>query len=156
MLLVERTEKMNHSLKAAAVLLMIILQIPLPAFAQQAAASAPSQAQAPQKIRRSRKLRLLLRLPRSASAAPAGRAPISASRLWILRPIIPTASAGSRPCTAPYTPYQVPSLSLTNSPRINDLIQNGKLMLSLEDAISLALENNMDIAVQRYTPGSTK
>jgi outer membrane protein len=32
------------------------------------------------------------------------------------------------------------------------LIQNGKLMLSLEDAISLALEDNLAIAVERYTP----
>ena len=41
---------------------------------------------------------------------------------------------------------------LTNSPRIGQLIDNGKLVLSLDDAISLALENNLDIAVERYTP----
>jgi outer membrane protein len=54
--------------------------------------------------------------------------------------------------TAPYTQLNIPEPTLTNSPRIDQLIQNGKLMLSLEDAISLALENNMDIAVQRFTP----
>jgi len=53
---------------------------------------------------------------------------------------------------APYTQLTVPEPTLTNSPRFDQLIQNGKLMLSLEDAISLALENNMDIAVQRFTP----
>jgi outer membrane protein len=53
---------------------------------------------------------------------------------------------------SPYTPLDVPEPMLTNSPRIDQLIQNGKLMLSLEDAISLGLENNMDIAVQRFTP----
>ena len=47
---------------------------------------------------------------------------------------------------------RVPEPVLTNSPRIDQLIQNGVLNLSLDDAISLALENNMDIAVQRFTP----
>src|SRR5579863_157814 len=53
---------------------------------------------------------------------------------------------------SPYTPLDVPEPMLTNSPRIDQLIQNGKLMLSLEDAISLGLENNMAIAVERYVP----
>ena len=54
--------------------------------------------------------------------------------------------------TLPYKPIAVPQPVLTNSPRIDQLIQSGKLVLSLDDAISLALENNMDIAVQRFTP----
>jgi outer membrane protein len=54
--------------------------------------------------------------------------------------------------TLPYKPIQLAEPALLNSPRIDQLIQGGKLMLSLEDAISLALENNMDIAVQRFTP----
>lgn len=53
---------------------------------------------------------------------------------------------------APYTPESVPRPSLVNSPKIYDLIQNGKLQLSLQDAISLALENDLDIAVAEYTP----
>jgi outer membrane protein len=53
---------------------------------------------------------------------------------------------------APYVQHAVPEPVLTNSPRIDQLIQNGVLNLSLDDAISLALENNMDIAVQRFTP----
>ncbi len=53
---------------------------------------------------------------------------------------------------APYTPIHVSPPALTNSPRLDQLIQDGKLMLSLDDAISLALENNLDIAVQRYVP----
>ena len=52
----------------------------------------------------------------------------------------------------PYTPLQIAGPQLTNSPRFDQLIQNGKLMLSLEDAISLALEDNLAIAVERYTP----
>jgi outer membrane protein len=51
----------------------------------------------------------------------------------------------------PYTERAVPPPELANTPRIESLIHEGKLTLSLEDAISLALENNLGIAVQRYT-----
>jgi len=53
---------------------------------------------------------------------------------------------------APYQEMQIPQPELTNTPRINQLIQDGKLMLSLEDAISLGLENNLALAVERYVP----
>ena len=46
----------------------------------------------------------------------------------------------------------MPEPILTNTPSIDQLIQNGKLMLSLDDAISIALENNLDISLQRFTP----
>lgn len=52
----------------------------------------------------------------------------------------------------PYTPMRSEEPSLANSPRIEQLLQDGKLMLSLQDAISLALENNLAIDVERYTP----
>jgi outer membrane protein len=51
-----------------------------------------------------------------------------------------------------YRPMEPAEPALTNSPRIEQLLQGGKLMLSLQDAISLALENNLAIQVQRYTP----
>ena len=41
---------------------------------------------------------------------------------------------------------------LTNSPRLEQLIHDNKLELSLQDAIALAMENSMDIVVQRYNP----
>ena len=47
---------------------------------------------------------------------------------------------------APYAPRAVPLPVLSNSPRVDDLIRDGKLHLSLQDAIYLALENNLDIA----------
>jgi outer membrane protein TolC len=50
----------------------------------------------------------------------------------------------------PYRETPIMPLPLENSPRLGDLIHNGKLELSLADALSLALENNLDIAVQRY------
>jgi outer membrane protein len=51
-----------------------------------------------------------------------------------------------------YTPMKSAEPALTNSPRIEQLLQGSKLMLSLQDAISLALENNLAIDVERYTP----
>ena len=50
----------------------------------------------------------------------------------------------------PYIPRTVEAPNLSNTPRIDQLMQNGKLMLSLPDAIALALENNLDIAIARY------
>lgn len=46
----------------------------------------------------------------------------------------------------------VPEPRMSNSERIQSLIRDGKLYLSVEDAIALALENNLDIAVARYGP----
>ncbi|HXN51765.1 MAG TPA: TolC family protein [Candidatus Acidoferrum sp.] len=53
---------------------------------------------------------------------------------------------------APYRPIRIPEPLLTNSPRVDQLIHDGKLELTLQDAVELALENSMDIAVQRYIP----
>ncbi len=87
--------------------------------------------------------------PQSASvaapvSAPARTVPLnlyqySKARLWFPASI------------KPYTQRYVPPPVLTNTPRIESLIHEGKLTLSLDDAISLALENNLGIAVQRYT-----
>jgi outer membrane protein len=52
----------------------------------------------------------------------------------------------------PYTSTHVDPTVLTNSPRIDQLISDGKLRISLQDAVELALENSLDIAVQRYYP----
>ena len=51
---------------------------------------------------------------------------------------------------SPYRPTSVDLPRITNSPRIEDLIKNGKIYLSLSDAILLTLENNFDIAIARY------
>jgi outer membrane protein TolC len=51
---------------------------------------------------------------------------------------------------APYTPRHAPPPNLANTARIDSLLHDGKLYLSLNDAIALALENNLDIAIARY------
>src|SRR5271154_7171371 len=53
---------------------------------------------------------------------------------------------------SPYAPRAIPEPMLTNSTRLDQLVQDGKLMLSLDDAISLALENNLNIYVERFVP----
>jgi outer membrane protein len=53
---------------------------------------------------------------------------------------------------APYKEQFVEPGALANSPRLEQLIHDGKMNLSLQDAIALALENSMDIVVQRYNP----
>src|SRR5271169_550586 len=52
----------------------------------------------------------------------------------------------------PYQQIQIAQPVITNSPRLDQLIHDGKLELTLQDAVELALENSMDIAVQRYYP----
>src|SRR5712671_5642946 len=53
---------------------------------------------------------------------------------------------------APFSPISIEAPGLTNSPRIDQLIHDGKLELSMQEAVELALENSMDIVVQRYNP----
>lgn len=52
----------------------------------------------------------------------------------------------------PYETKPVPAETFQNSPRIFDLMRGGELYLSLPDAIALALENNLDIEIERYLP----
>ena len=49
-----------------------------------------------------------------------------------------------------YMASEVPRPVLTNSQRLYQLIRDGKLYVSLQDAIYLALENNLDLAIARY------
>jgi outer membrane protein len=49
-----------------------------------------------------------------------------------------------------FRPTSIPKASFVNSVRLSDLVKEGKIYLSLSDAIALALENNYDIAIARY------
>jgi len=51
---------------------------------------------------------------------------------------------------APYRPSTAPPLNLSNSPRLENLIREGKIFVSLRDAIAVAIENNLDLAYFRY------
>jgi outer membrane protein len=63
-------------------------------------------------------------------------------------PVRPSAFIAIRPYLAP----QIPPIRLQNSGRLNSLVRAGMLYLTVQDAIALVLENNIDIEVARYNP----
>jgi outer membrane protein TolC len=84
---------------------------------------------------------LLAQTPQTAVLQTPPAAPQPALRLDIPH--------SSNPFRA-YLPTLVPQPNLANSPRIDALVKDGVLELSLKDAIALSLENNLDIAIARY------
>jgi outer membrane protein TolC len=76
-----------------------------------------------------------------AQVATAPQAPAAALRLDIPHSYNPLNT---------YRATLVPQPNLANSPRIDAMVKDGVMELSLKDAISLALENNLDIAIARY------
>jgi outer membrane protein TolC len=93
-----------------------------------------------------------------AQTTPAEQPPTIAQQAQQAQQVQPVAAQApfhvelprSRNPFAPYMPSTVPPLNLTNSPRLESLERDGKLYLSLRDAIALALENNLDLAYFRY------
>jgi outer membrane protein TolC len=58
-----------------------------------------------------------------------------------------------------WRPYQAPGVPpsrSTNSDKLHDLIRAGKLYITLQDAIGLAIENNLDLEIARYGPLSAE
>src|SRR5260370_11069210 len=53
---------------------------------------------------------------------------------------------------SPYSPREVSPVNFQNSQRIFNLMRAGQFYLSLDDAIALALENNLDIELERFLP----
>ena len=65
-----------------------------------------------------------------------------------IEPVRPSAPVLWRP----YLATDVPPVRLSNSERLQSLIRAGTLYLTVQDAIALVLENNIDIEVARYNP----
>jgi outer membrane protein len=86
------------------------------------------------------------------SAAPQGSsiAPVSSLGLAKYDFTVPPQAFPS--LLKPYQQIKIDEPAITNSPRLDQLIHDGKLELSLQDSVELALENSLDIAVQRYYP----
>ena len=51
-----------------------------------------------------------------------------------------------------YQGREIAPINLSNSARLSSLLRAGRIYLSLQDAVALALENNLDIELQRYGP----
>lgn len=54
--------------------------------------------------------------------------------------------------THPYKPRYVPPINLSNSSRLESLVRSGNLYLTAQDVVALAIENNLDVEIQRYGP----
>jgi outer membrane protein TolC len=65
-----------------------------------------------------------------------------------IEPVRPSAPMVWRP----YLSTEVPPVRLANSSRLRELVRAGKLYLTVQDAIALAMENNIDVEVARYNP----
>ena len=107
-----------------------------PAFAQSPAQNPPSNpAPAP-----------------STPSAPQGSSIAPVSSLGLAKYNFTNGPKAFPSLLKPYQQIQVDQPVITNSPRLDQLIHDGKLELTLQDAVELALENSIDIAVQRYYP----
>jgi outer membrane protein len=65
---------------------------------------------------------------------------------------IDSAKGGLGWLTHPYQPRTVPPINLSNSSRLDSLVRAGNLYVSAQDVVALAIENNIDVEVQRYGP----
>src|SRR5579859_6583785 len=85
---------------------------------------------------------LTLLLPLLLTARARGQSEIS----------VEPAAGGLGWLTRPYQARVIPPIRLTNSPRMEAMLRAGNLYLTAQDVVALAIENNIDIEVQRYGP----
>ncbi len=88
----------------------------------------------------------------AASSAPQGSSIAPVSSLGLAKYNFTNGPSAFPNLLKPYQQIHVDEPVIINSPRLQQLIHDGKLELTLQDAVELALENSMDIAVQRYYP----
>jgi hypothetical protein len=77
---------------------------------------------------------------------------LPASLAWPQQASIAPVPASKPALFRPYFAVGVPPVRLSNTSRLGDLVRAGTLYLTVQDAIALALENNIDIEVARYNP----
>jgi outer membrane protein TolC len=87
--------------------------------------------------------------PPSAPSAQATPAPTAPPQPVLLKDYSTPRSAFPH-VLQPYMPQELAEPNLGNSPRIDALMRDGKVYLSIDDAIALALENNLDLDIARY------
>jgi outer membrane protein len=134
-LLTNRQEKKGTSgLGAAAMILLTLFSGMQPGFSQVPAAGA----KAPEKAASD--------LPQAPAPVATQPAPLRASQRDYSKPF---AGWWGDPINI-YRPTNIGKASFENSVRLGNLVKDGKIYLSLSDAIALAIENNYDIAIARY------
>ena len=112
----------------------LLFAFPLGLWAQDAQSSAPAQPNSP---------------PPQTSSQPLPPAPSTNERQFVVTDYSKPKHAFPN-VIAPYTPQHVAPPDLSNTPRIQQLMRDGKIYLSMDDAVALALENNLDIGIARY------
>lgn len=90
----------------------------------------------------------ILALVSQAQEAPAAPSPQPEKPLPVMNYAQPVSHFPNP--VGPYTSRHVAAPNLSNTGRIDTLMHDGKMYLSLNDAIALALENNLDLAIARY------
>jgi outer membrane protein TolC len=103
-----------------------------------------------------------MRKPATISSQSCGRKGALATRLLLTLLLTNTCLAQNQPIlierpTLPipfrsYAPQYAPPIRLTNSQRLHALIRGGNLYLSVRDALALAIENNLNLEIDRYGP----
>ncbi|MFP5266418.1 MAG: TolC family protein [Acidobacteriota bacterium] len=134
--------KLRHLQASSCVLLTLVGTIPSAAAQQTGTYSSTSQTVPAQAFAGDSS---------SSPALPEAPQPNSPGPLF-LRPTAHDYSHGKYGLPNPfrwYTPTYYPAPRLHNTPHLYDLLQDGKIYLSLSDAVTLALENNYDIAIAR-------
>jgi outer membrane protein TolC len=109
---------------------LLLLAIAAPSWPQQTSAAQPPEQQP------------LPTAPQATPAQPAHQSYLSQDYSKSAKPFPDV--------LAPYKPRHVAAPNLTNTPRIEQLVRNGTIYLSMDDAIALALENNLDLELARY------
>ncbi len=87
-------------------------------------------------------------VPNAPSVQPQKAMP-SSSQPFVLKDYAQPRSHFPNP-VGPYSPRSVAAPNLANTARFDGLMRDGKIYLSMNDAVALALENNLDIAIARY------
>lgn len=95
-----------------------------------------------------RQVRRFFEAARQCTAAALCLSSVTWAQEVAIEPVRPSAPILVRP----YLPATVPPVRVANSARLRDLIRAGTLYLTAQDAIALALENNIDVEVSRYNP----
>jgi outer membrane protein len=87
--------------------------------------------------------------PSSAATAPAAPQPATQGQQLYMKDYARSRSAFPQ-FWKPYESREIPEPNLSNTPRIDGLMHDGKIYLSIDDAVALTLENNLDIYIARY------
>ena len=127
-----RHNRAGNRLRAVAAVMLTLAAGTPSGFGQQAAAPAPDK---------------------EASNLPAAPAPVLTEPLSLRSTARDFSQPAGKWLGNPiniYRPTSIAKASFANSVRLADLVKDGKIYLSLSDALALALENNFDIAIARY------